>query len=308
MQNNNFFITIPCPLCGSEEYKVVYPGTFPEVLDQEFLKNVYCSSSEHSLFEQVVECSKCQLVYLNPRLQENLIVDSYAEGEDLTFILQDAMRIRTFRKSLRKILDTFSITSDRKKVLDVGCAGGAFLRAAGMEGLRVTGIEPSKWLGEYGRREYGLDIRTGVLEGQDFPEKSFDIITMWDVIEHVPNPHRDLKHIHTLLKDEGIFIVNYPDFGSFPAMFLGRRWPFLLSVHLVYYTPSTIKKQLALAGFQIIDLKKHWQILELGYILRRAGSYFVFFQWLEKIVVACGLEKVPIVYWIGQTQVIAKKC
>ena len=309
MPTNDYFVNVLCPLCKTDKYRVVYAGTFPEALDQEFLQDIYRSSSEHALFEQVVCCSNCSLVYLNPRLKEELIVGSYAEGEDQVFVLQDDMRIRTFRKSLRSLMKNLGIsTQSEVKILDVGCAGGAFLRAAQMENLVATGVEPSKWLGEYGRTQYGLDIRTGVLEGQDFAPKSFDIITMWDVIEHVPDPDRDLKHIATLLKDDGIFVVNYPDFGSLPAKLLGRRWPFLLSVHLVYYTPKTIRKQLTLAGFKVIDLRRHWQTLEFAYVLNRAGHYFRVFHWFEKGVTACGLGKLPVTYWIGQTRVIAKKC
>ena len=309
MLNDTYFSVIPCPLCKAEGYTVIYPGNFPDTLSEEFLRDIYRSSSEHSLFEQVVKCKKCSLVYLNPRLREELIVGSYAEGEDRTFILQDQMRIRTFRHALRKLKKKYPrILQSEKKVLDIGCAGGAFLRAAQIEGFKAIGIEPSKWLGEYGRREHNLDIRTGVLSEQQFPEKSFDMVTMWDVIEHVPDPTLDLRRINSLLKDDGIFVVNYPDFGSLPARILGKKWPFLLSVHLVYYTPRTIRKQLETAGFQVVSLRRHWQILELGYVLKRAGQYFSLFTTAEKLVTVLGIQKIPLIYWIGQTQVIAKKC
>src|SRR5687767_6277425 len=96
LTSSSLFETISCPLCGSKKFTIVYPGQFPEELSEEFLKSIYRSSSDASLFEQVVKCSNCGLVYLNPRLKPNLIVDSYAEGEDAAHVAQDEMRVRTF--------------------------------------------------------------------------------------------------------------------------------------------------------------------------------------------------------------------
>ena len=85
MHTNNYFVNVACPLCKMDKYSVVYSGTFPETLDQEFLKDIYRSSSEHALFEQVVRCINCSLVYLNPRLKEELIVGSsaFTGGDDI---------------------------------------------------------------------------------------------------------------------------------------------------------------------------------------------------------------------------------
>lgn len=300
--------TIPCPLCASIDFKVVYSANFPAELSQEFLTKVYRSSSDQVIFEQVVKCLKCGLVYLNPRLQSSLIVDSYAEGEDLAFVEQDAMRIRTFSTALRRLSRKFCFSlSEQTKVLDIGCAGGAFLRAARNLGLSVTGIEPSKWLSNYARTEHGLDVRTGTLLKNSFPEASFDVVTLWDVIEHVPDPNMELREIRRILKPQGILVVNYPDFESFAARMLGKKWPFLLSVHLVYYTRQTIRKQLHKAGFQVINMGMHWQMLELGYVLKRAGHYFLVFRFIGRIMEFIGLGALPVCYWIGQTRVVAKR-
>ena len=302
------FDAIPCPLCAASTYYVVYPGKFPETLSHEFLTEVYRSSSDQTLFEQVVRCQECGLVYLNPRLRSDLIVGSYADGEDRAFIEQDGLRIRTFTEALKKLRDEYGLQfSPETKVLDIGCAGGAFLSSARECQLSAIGIEPSRWLGEYARTTRGLDVRSGVLSDFSFPAESFDLITLWDVIEHVPDPKVELQSIHTLLKPDGIFVVNYPDFGSLPARLLGRKWPFLLSVHLVYYTPETIRRQLLKSGFQVIGMKRHWQTLELGYVFKRASQYFSGFRFLGLLVEKFGLAGLPIKYWIGQTQVIAKR-
>lgn len=300
--------TIVCPLCSHPTFSVIYKANLPSNITSEFLIKVYSSSSDQSLFEQLVQCVKCGLVYLNPRFSDQMIVDAYTKGEDRTFIKQDAMRIRTFVDAIRQLVKEKMLKlAPETKILDVGCAGGAFLRAAKTMGLSPIGVEPSRWLSHYARTEYGLDVRSGTLLEQDFDRSSFDLITLWDVIEHLSDPGRELAYTHSLLKSDGVLVVNYPDFGSFPARMLGRKWPFLLSVHLIYYTPNTIRRQLEKYGFQVVKMSRHWQILELGYVLERASHYFAFFGLLKKLVEKLGLASLPIKYWIGQTRVVAKK-
>ena len=308
MNQTMYFESIPCPLCGSERRSVVYSGTFPKEITQEFLSEVYRSSSDRGLFEQVVQCDQCTLVYLNPRLKSELIIGGYAGGEDRAFIEQDAMRIRTFTTALRRLKREYRLSFSRSmKVLDIGCAGGAFLRAAEKLGLSATGIEPSKWLSQYAREEHGLDVHSGTLSNNQFPDSSFDIVTLWDVIEHLSNPESELHQIYRILKPAGLLIVNYPDFGSLPAKLLGRKWPFLLSVHLIYYTRQTMRQQLKKAGFEILDSGLHWQTLELRYVLKRAAAYFPTIRYLGRLIESIGVGSLPLTYWIGQTRVIARR-
>src|SRR5262249_2095681 len=148
-------------------------------------------------------------------------------------------------------------------------AGGAFLVAARDQGFAVTGIEPSRWLAESGRLQYGLDIRQGILTDGLFSDEAFDVVTLWDVIEHVARPAELLRLVQRVLKEDGLLLVNYPDIGSFMAGLLGSRWPFLLSVHLLYYTRKTMLRQLRRAGFTPLHIQPHFQSLKLEYILKR---------------------------------------
>ena len=309
MHNNiDLFETIPCPLCGSTEFKAIYPSKYPIRILKNDLLQIYRSSSDQKLLDQMVSCTSCSLVYLNPRVNSAIILESYSTSVDPTFVKQNKMRVRTFDRALRRLIEQFGIViGKRKRILDIGCAGGAFLKAARDLGFSVVGVEPSSWLCEYGKNEYGLDLRSGVLSEQDFDSASFDIIALWDVIEHLPQPQEVLANIRTLLKDDGLLIINYPNYDSWAARLLGSKWPFLLSVHLFYYTPKTISKQLEQCGFRIIQTKPYWQVLELGYILRRASQYFKFFGVFETIVELVGLSTLSTMYNMGQTQVIAKK-
>lgn len=302
------FQTIPCPLCSSTIYSIKYAGKFPETLSEDFLKKVYRSSSDQSLFEQVVTCDMCGVVYLNPRLNPELIIDAYAEGEDASFVAQDAMRMRTFEKALRELVREYAIRLNKEtQVLDIGSAGGAFLRAVENMGMTAIGIEPNKWMSEYARDTYHLDARAGILSDYRFDDATFDVVTLWDVIEHVPAPTQELTEIHRIMKPNGLLLINYPDYSSFPARILGRKWPFWLSVHLTYYTPVTIRKQLTSTGFLVQSIRPHWQTLELGYVLHRMTPYFGFAKAIKSLVDALGLGQLPVRYWMGQMRVEAKK-
>ena len=82
-------------------------------------------------------------------------------------------------------------------MLDVGCASGTFLVAALELGFTVTGIELARWMAAYGRENYQLDIRDGVLEAGTFEEGNFDVITLWDVIEYLPQPLETLNVVRS---------------------------------------------------------------------------------------------------------------
>jgi SAM-dependent methyltransferase len=304
----SLFETIPCPLCGQAAFDVVKPSTYPDTITAGDLRKAYSASSNHPLLGQVVRCRSCDFHYVNPRPRGDLILESYAAAEDLAFVAQNKGRIRSFEKVLRKAL-AFEGRPDGqgRRFLDIGCAGGASLVAAKACGFDPVGIEPSRWMADFGRRTYGVDIRDGILQPGVFPEPSFDFITLWDVLEHIPEPKALLDLTCRLLRPEGIFVVSYPDFRSVMGRLLGDRWPFWLSVHLLYYDRITIARQLAGCGFRIERYFPYWPTLELGYIIERATPYLPLLKPLRGVIKAVGLSHALLVYNIGQTIVIARK-
>lgn len=263
------------------------------------------SSGHERSFDQIVKCRNCGLVYVNPRLKSNYIVEGYSKGSDENFVGQVKEREKTFKKSMRLIE---KYIEKKGRLLDVGTAGGSFLAVAKKKGWQVEGIEPNKWLCKWCKKHYAINIRCGTLETISFKKQSFDLVTLWDVLEHIPYPANSLINLNRLLKKNGYIVVNYPDIDSSIAKLMGRRWIFLLTVHLWYFTPKTITKLLEKCGFKVIKIKKHWQTLELGYLVTRMGPYSKTLQILaSKIVNALKLERLPITYWLGQTFVIAQK-
>jgi SAM-dependent methyltransferase len=301
-----FFEEIRCPVCESGDYRVLQAARYPASLDEGQLKRIFHASSSHVLLDRLVACRACSLVYVNPRLRPDLILEGYAEAQDPLFSAQNEARIKGFRKTLVGVLKHLGISGQGKRVLDVGCAGGAFLVAARQLGFEVTGIEPARWMAAFGRQTYGLDIRDGVLVPGVFPDQSFDVVTLWDVIEHLSWPLETLRAARSLLKPDGLLLVNYPDIGTFAARFLGRRWPFWLSVHLLYYTRKTMTAQLQRAGFSVLWYEPFWPVLPLGYVAQRAAPYAKPLALLPPLINFFRLGKVGLTYNIGQTLAVAR--
>ena len=292
---------VNCNICGTNDYSIVYPARSNKALSIEPFK----SESTELSKDQIVKCNQCGLIYVNPRLKPKSIIKGYSEGSNKRFISQAKEREKTFEKSM-SLIEKYVKT--RGKLLDIGTAGGSFLAVAKRHGWQIEGIEPNKWLCKWSKKYYGINIRNGTLEKNSFEKKSFDLITLWDVLGHVSSPAATLKRINSLLKKNGKLVVNYPDIGSPIAKMMGRKWVFILTVHLYYFTQKTLKKLLEKCGFKVIVIKKHWQTLSLGYLADRLEPYSkICHKFATKTVNVLKLDKFQIKYWLGQTFVIAEK-
>jgi ubiquinone/menaquinone biosynthesis C-methylase UbiE len=306
MLTQDLFETISCPLCGKDTFDIEVGSKYPAEISADELKSVFRASSDHTLLDQVVRCRSCAMVYVNPRINSDLIISGYSDAEDPLFAAQNDNRIKAFRRTLKGVVRRLKLDPKGKRVLDVGCAGGAFLVAAREMGFDPHGVEPSRWMSDFGRRTYDLDIKAGILEAGMFPDHSFDVVTLWDVIEHLPDPHDTLTVIHRLLKPDGLLLVNYPDIESIAAKVLGKRWPFWLSVHLLYYTPATMFKQLERAGFSPLWRQAFWMTLPLGYVCERAAPYSALLRPLPRLSRLLGIHSLPLSYNMGQALVVSR--
>src|SRR6185503_10728546 len=126
------------------------------------------------------------------------------------------------------------------RLLDAGCAMGFFLNQARADGWEVEGIDPSRWAAEYARREFGLTVHNAPLARVALKPASFDVITLWDVVEHLPHPVTDLTHLARALKPGGLFALSTHSIGSLSAKLLGPRYPFLMAMHVTHFNRRTI--------------------------------------------------------------------
>ena len=305
--SDRFLENIPCNLCGSVESHILYAANYDiESLHETDFARTFSSSSDEPLNHQLVACAQCGLQYVNPRLRADAVLEGYVEGTDEQFVSQSHGRETTFAKCLDIIERIWRREPGR--LLDIGTGGGSFLHVASRRGWHVEGCEPNRWLCLWGKQRYGLTIRQGTVFDQKYASKSYDVVTLWDVLEHTPDPKTQVRETHRLLKEEGLLVVNYPDIGSWIARLMGRSWVFLLDVHLFYFTRATIRKLLEDAGFDVVKVRPHFQQLALGYVLRRAQPYAgTAARVAQRLFSAVGMAEYRVPYWMGQTLVIARK-
>jgi len=299
------FESVPCNVCGSDAFEVVVPSRREPGRPVD-LATVFRSSGDEPLQDQMVRCSSCGLHYVRPRLRWDLILEGYRGGSDESFVSQVTMRERTFRRGLQQIEATAQPPG--RRVFDVGAAGGSFLAVARERGYEPLGCEPSAWMCGFARERYGLDLHPGTIFDVRVPAGSVDLLTLWDVIEHTPDPRAVLDRAHELLAPGGVLAMSYPDYGSLVARLMGRRWVFNLTVHLYYFDPRTMADLLRRAGFSPLRFRPYFQTLELGYVARRAAAYLGPLGRLATGAVGLvRLDHAPLRYWVGQTLVVARK-
>lgn len=305
--SDRFLERVPCNICGSIESHILRPAHYDiHALSETDFTRTFSSSSDERLNHQLVACARCGLQYVSPRLRADAVLEGYVGGSDEQFVSQARGREITFAKSLDAIQRIWGQPPGR--LLDIGTGGGSFPHIASRRGWKAEGCEPNRWLCEWARKTYGLRIQPGTVFEQNYPPKAYDVVTLWDVLEHTPDPKAEVREAHRLLKDEGLLVVNYPDIGSWVARVMGRSWVFLLDVHLYYFTRATIRTLLEDAGFEIVRMRPHFQRLTLGYVLQRAMPYArAMARLAERMCRRLGMTGWQVPYWMGQTLVIARK-
>ncbi len=249
-------------------------------------------------------CSKCGHVFQNPEHPQHLMEKLYSSEDDSEFVKFNDARIKSFKNMILKLRNhNINIGSIG---LDVGCAGGAFPKACKDLKIDCIGLEPSKFLSDYGRKKYDLDIRTGFLNKvcSEFNQE-YDFISFWDVLEHIYDINQELDNALKLLKKNGYLIINVPLIGTLPEKLLGNRWPMYLDVHIHFFTKKSLLYLLLNKNMELVKDFSYWQTLPLPYILKR-GLGFLGFNKLAEFFYK-NIPTIDIAYYIGQRCFVFKR-
>lgn len=213
---------------------------------------------------RVLDCRTCGLTYVTPRhAPDDLVERVYGPDYWLSTKPREhgysdyrgdrALYKRTFERRWETIRELFEQPG---RALDVGCAAGYFLEVLLENGWDALGVEPSPAIAESARMRLGDEhVLATSLEHVQLPAASFDLITLWDVLEHLPDPVGGLSCALRLLKPDGKLVLETQNIHSVLARVLGRRWHhFKHREHLAHFHPGTLKCALELAGLQLVDL------------------------------------------------------
>ena len=223
---------LACPICSSTNF-------IPFLICKD-----YTVSRETF---NIVQCTSCSFKFTNPRPAENKL-GNYYKSEDyishsntkkgnINFLYQ-CVRNYTLLKKLQLISKFFKTGN----ILDIGCGTGEFLNICKKAKWNVLGIEPDEDARKMAIENYKLDVKEES-ELNNLPDESFEIITMWHVLEHVAQLNERIKEIKKLLKNNGIIIIAVPNCNSLDAKIYQNNWAaYDVPRHLYHFTPKDIEK------------------------------------------------------------------
>ena len=223
----------------------------------------------------IVKCKDCGLTFVGNPPDPEAMRRMYSAQADYHNELLDpkSLSSRRMRKIARQHIRMLSKSvpeSQGLRLLDIGCSSGLFLDEARKAGFIVEGAELSPDTAEAARRNFGLKVHTGTVDSATFADDTFDVITLFDVIEHLSDPLGDLCKMSKLLKPGGIILQSTPNIdGLFPKLSykLAHRldyWPHPEPPHHLYqFSVRSMKSLLDRAGLECVRADQ--TRIQLGY-------------------------------------------
>ena len=250
------------------------------ILDEKSMSNeiistcIFCNSDRISQTDAIAElsqCKNCGLVFNNPRPSQKAIANFYSKpGQYDSWTANLLGRTEMWLRRLKKMQPYLK----RGRLLDIGAGIGQFMFLAKSEFNAITGTEVSLSAIQVAEKEFGIDLHQGSIESIDLPKESFDTVTAFHVLEHVPHPGLFLKRCHDLLVPGGRLFIAVPnDLKSAGAWLRKVRFRFGLGLpgfgafglprisldgsmdelHLSHFDESSLKIAFEKSGFIVKD-------------------------------------------------------
>ena len=195
----------------------------------------------------------------------------------------------------RRLVETIRRFAPGGTLLDIGAGSGILVEEATLGGFRAEGIEPSARLAEAATRR-GLAVHRGTLPHPSVSDKRYDVVSLVDVIEHVPDPVDLLRQAAAVMAPGGVGIVVTPDVRSVMARIMGRRWWHYRIAHIGYFSRATLTLALRQAGLRVVAFGRPRWYFNGDYLGERLVSYFpapisrMKFAWAKSITIPLDLR------------------
>lgn len=236
-----------CPVCAGQK---LLPAL--EVVDLSVSRERF----------QLVGCAACGFRFTNPRPAASEL-GRYYQSEDY---ISHTNAARTLRDRIYQRVRRFTLAAKYRlvhryephgQVLDVGCGTGEFLAYLKSRGYLVRGVEPSLKAREMAIATHALDVVPDLDSVRR--TEGFRVITLWHVLEHLPDLHETFKKLFSLLADGGLLVIAVPDRGSWDAQHYGADWAaWDVPRHLSHFRQTDIRKLLHEHGFELVRIKRMW--------------------------------------------------
>jgi len=299
-----------CPVCGQNDFEVLFesnmkPDDFNVLFDysmeghdsREGLEGYLVPGKE---WGRHVRCKNCNLIYMNPMEKVSKTNEYYSKAKNTHAPTIRECYLRTAKSQVRLIQKYAGGTN----LLDIGCAQGFFLFGASKAGYTTKGIEISQDAAAYAIKEFGLDVEAKPFEELRFPENHFDVVTLWQVLEHVPYPLMMLKEVHRILKPGGLVVASTPNIGGIPAKILRKRWWDIKRLHLNQFNTKTLANILQNAGFKNMSAVSYRGFVSLSILLTMTLKYLDAYERLKSLfnpdhILGKVLNKIMLMYPSG---------
>lgn len=215
----------------------------------EHKKCLICSSDNLKKMDNYLEgnmfsCHKCNFVFASKIPTEEDLIKHY-EGYGRNDYLSPVTVNR-----YHEILDTFEKYRKTNNLIDVGCGIGLFAEVAIKRGWNVYGTEYTDEAIAINENK-GIKMKQGKLNPLNYEPNFFDIITSFEVIEHINNPIEEINNFHNILREGGLVYITTPNFNSLSRYILGNKWTVIsYPEHLSYYTAKTLHKLMKKINFK----------------------------------------------------------
>lgn len=234
-------------------------------LRREWAERIACvvcgAQDEDELFRKdglrFVRCGGCGLIYMNPRpsadaLERLYACESTANDAWVDVLLSEAEEAFQARDFGALLDDLEALGFPPGRLLDVGCSIGRLLDLARSRGYAVLGIELGERARRYAREHYGLPVLAERLEEARLQAGSFDVVTLIEVLEHLPDPRGMLREVRRILRPGGMALVGVPNAWSLGVMVLHARARTFNRNHLFHFNEETLGRLLAEEGFRVV--------------------------------------------------------
>lgn len=250
MSNSEKLEHVTCNFCGVDDYKVRY------------IKDGY----------NIVQCNKCNLVYVNPRLTQESITQLYdenyflGEGFDKSVQYQNEFDELSNKTDLSNwdvsTINELLLTKEQApKLLDIGCGMGLFLWKAKQVGFDVEGIELSTFAADFVRLK-GIKVRDKSIYEDKLLENYYDAISMKEVIEHLPDPKTALQNVYDSLKPGGVLFMTTGNYSCPERKLRGKDWfYFMPEGHIYVFSNKTMTNYLKQIGFSKVMVTNQGDLL-----------------------------------------------
>ena len=230
MQNSN-----SCTLCSASKFRVIY---------------------QKDMWKYLL-CLNCRLVFLHPKPSHDELTKIYQ-----SYLPDQPEEIAAWESMMRGVIVTSAnmiesqVRTGKERLLDVGCGYGFFLKEMKSRGWQVEGIEVSEVGRQYAQERWGLHVYSEPLEQIGLPDNYFDAISLFYVLEHVPDPLGLLIEVNRLLKPDGLILLRWPHTTPIVRLLgpLARRLDlYHTPYHLYDFSPRTMERALRGSGYKEVE-------------------------------------------------------